>query len=191
MQRLNEKNINTPQHFDEWFDNKIGVSDMERLELSVKYFKGGTYLDIGCFDSIMPIILSERFPQADIHALDFSPNVIKFFKERFPKVKYQLIGDANSLPYENDTVDYIFAGEIIEHMEEPVKLVKECLRVLKPGGTLCISTPHIEAEKAQKIGGAMHLWSFDKKDLEDLGFTEIQVLREQNFFTWIAWQTKK
>lgn len=191
MIRLNEKNINTPEHFDAWFDNKIGVSDMKRFERACQYFKGGVYLDIGCFDSIMPIILSERFPESEIHALDFSNKVIDFFKVRFPKVKYQRIEDCTRLPFKDASTDYVFAGEIIEHLEEPKTLVQEALRTLKKGGILCVTTPHIEAEKNHKIGGAMHLWSFDEKDLTDLGFTKVEIIKEENYLTWIAWQEKK
>lgn len=190
MIRLNEKDINTPEHFDNWFDNKIGVSDMKRFELGCKYFKGGLYVDVGCFDSIMPIILSERFPEAEIHALDFSPKVIGYFKVRFPKVKYQRIDTCYNLPYEDNSVDYLFSGELIEHLEEPQKFVKECLRVVKKGGVLVVTTPHEEANKESKIGGAMHLWSYDEKDLKDMGFTEITILKEENSLTFIAWQKK-
>lgn len=194
MKRLNKENINTPEHFDHWLerlDLKFGTSDIERIELLARHFDGGVYVDVGVFDSPMPKTLSERFPDAEIHALDFAPKVIETFQPLCPKVKYQVIETCYHLPYQDNSVDYVVAGELIEHLEEPQKFIDECNRVLRKGGWLAISTPHEEAEKTSKIGGPMHLWSYDKKDLEDMGFQEIMVIRELNFFTWVAWQKKQ
>jgi predicted SAM-dependent methyltransferase len=48
-------------------------------------------------------------------------------------------------PFENDVFDYIFTEHMIEHVPYAggKSLVRECLRVLKPGGKLRISTPDL------------------------------------------------
>jgi predicted SAM-dependent methyltransferase len=48
-------------------------------------------------------------------------------------------------PFENDAFDYIFTEHMIEHVTYAggKSLVRECLRVLKPGGKLRISTPDL------------------------------------------------
>jgi ubiquinone/menaquinone biosynthesis C-methylase UbiE len=193
MQRLNKEDINTPDHFDDWLlrlNDEFGTSDMERMELLVKHFNGGVYVDVGVFDSPMPRILSERFPGSEIWALDFAPRVIEVFQPLCPNVKYKLIETCYNLPFKDGSVDYVVAGEILEHLEVPQDFIKECLRVLKPGGWLALSTPHEEINKAAKIGGPMHLWSYDKQDLQNFGFTDVMALREQNCLTWVAWQQK-
>lgn len=193
MKRLNTVDINTPEHFDGWLERlelKFGTTDIERFELLARHFKGGVYVDVGVFDSPMPKTLSERFPESEIYALDFAPKVIKTFQPLCPKVKYKVIDTCYKLPFADGEVDQVVAGELIEHLETPAEFIKECLRVLKPGGYLAISTPHIEFDKLSKIGGPMHLWSYDKQDLEDLGFSEVMILREQNCLTWVAWQQK-
>jgi len=47
------------------------------------------------------------------------------------------------LPYDDNSVDLIFASHLIEHLtvEEGLKLLKECYRVLKPGGMIRLATP--------------------------------------------------
>lgn len=190
MQRLNQTNINTPEHFNNKFHGTLGVSDMERLWKMAKYFKGGTYLDVGCWDSIMPIILAERYPDSNIYGLDFADKVIDFLAPRFPKVKYQTIKSCYSLPFDDNSVDYVVAGETIEHLEDPKAFVQECLRVLKKGGYFAITTPKEEAKTAHRIGGPLHLWSFDEQDIKDLGFTEIEVTKEERFESWVALQRK-
>lgn len=190
MKRLNKENINTPQWFNDHFDNKVGVADMERLEKLAKYFTGGVYVDVGCWDSIMPILLAERYPYSEIYAVDFADRVIDFLGSRFPKVHYQKIKTCYDLPFSGGLVDCVVGGEIIEHLDEPEKFVMEAMRVLKKGGWLSISTPHMEADKAHHIGGPLHVWSFDEKDLRDLGFTEIDKVKEGIFYTWVAHQQK-
>jgi len=61
-----------------------------------------------------------------------------------------LIADANDLPFKDETIDWITAAHIIEHMEDPIKSINEWLRVLKKDGVLSMIIPI--AEKVGKIG---------------------------------------
>lgn len=47
------------------------------------------------------------------------------------------------IPCEDDSIDIIIAGEIIEHLFNPLLFFKECYRILKKKGALIISTPNI------------------------------------------------
>jgi 2-polyprenyl-6-hydroxyphenyl methylase/3-demethylubiquinone-9 3-methyltransferase len=49
-------------------------------------------------------------------------------------------GDAEHLPFSDASVDVVVAGEILEHVRHPDLVVAECIRVLKPGGTLVLDT---------------------------------------------------
>lgn len=189
MKRINQ-NHNSPQVFNQKFTGTFGISDMERLEALAKYFVGGTYLDIGCLDSPMPVILSERYPKSQIWGLDYADEVISFLAPRFPKVHY-IVGDAYLLPFEDETIDYIVAGETIEHLEEPEKAVKEWLRVLKPNGVLAISTPWEELNKQPSVGGKLHIWSYSIQDIKDLlGTDDVETLQEERTKSILAWKRK-
>jgi len=50
-----------------------------------------------------------------------------------------------ALPFENDTFDNIFSEHVIEHISYPegAYMLKECFRVLKPGGVLRVGTPDL------------------------------------------------
>jgi SAM-dependent methyltransferase len=50
---------------------------------------------------------------------------------------------SKKIPLDDESVDIILAGEIIEHMLNPYRFIKECSRVLKVGGQIIISTPNI------------------------------------------------
>lgn len=47
--------------------------------------------------------------------------------------------------------DAIAAIEIIEHLENPFRFVRECAKLLKPGGLLFVTTPNVEAVHSRLI----------------------------------------
>ena len=62
--------------------------------------------------------------------------------EKHPQVWVR--GDATkNLPFANDRFDYVLTQEGIEHFEDQALFLKECARVLKPRGTLVLTTPNI------------------------------------------------
>ena len=47
--------------------------------------------------------------------------------------------DMQALPYKDGTFDLVIHSDTLEHIEDPVKGLTECRRVLKPGGALCFT----------------------------------------------------
>ena len=45
-------------------------------------------------------------------------------------------------PFADKSFDHVICSHVIEHVRSPVRLMEECWRVLKPGGTLLVKTPH-------------------------------------------------
>jgi predicted SAM-dependent methyltransferase len=48
----------------------------------------------------------------------------------------------DKLPFEDDSVDEIYAIDLIEHIWEPKHMLNECWRILKPDGDMFIETPY-------------------------------------------------
>ncbi len=61
-----------------------------------------------------------------------------------PKSDADYHHDLNVYPYplEENSVDKVFAKHIIEHLEDPRAFLREIYRILKPGGTAFVETPH-------------------------------------------------
>jgi SAM-dependent methyltransferase len=52
-----------------------------------------------------------------------------------------LVGNALTLPFDDDTFDRIIAAEVLEHVPEDRQAIAELTRVLRPGGTIAITVP--------------------------------------------------
>jgi 2-polyprenyl-3-methyl-5-hydroxy-6-metoxy-1,4-benzoquinol methylase len=52
------------------------------------------------------------------------------------------VGSADSLTAPEGGFDLVLLSEVIEHVLDPVALVRSCARLLRPGGWLCLSTPN-------------------------------------------------
>lgn len=50
-------------------------------------------------------------------------------------------GDALDLPFEDATFDKIVAAEVMEHIPDDMKAMRELFRVLKPGGQVAVTVP--------------------------------------------------
>ena len=64
----------------------------------------------------------------------------------FPQSKEVVVVDATKkFPFPSDTFDYIFSEHMIEHMpyQYGQRMLQECYRVIKPGGSIRISTPDL------------------------------------------------
>ena len=65
-----------------------------------------------------------------------------------PKWEPDVVADGMSMPmFESNTADYIVLHQVYEHfgLGEATPLVRECHRILKPGGSLIVTTPNLDA----------------------------------------------
>lgn len=57
-----------------------------------------------------------------------------------PKREPDVVGDVHQLPFEDASQSFILCTEVLEHCHTPQKAVDEMYRVLKPNGTLILTT---------------------------------------------------
>jgi 2-polyprenyl-3-methyl-5-hydroxy-6-metoxy-1,4-benzoquinol methylase len=71
--------------------------------------------------------------------------------------------ESGHLPYEVGSYDVIICWEVFEHLgRDPMALLWECNRVLRPGGILVLTTPNVISARALRAvlgGGHPYLWS--------------------------------
>ncbi len=170
MQRIVEKNINTPQEYNRIFhlnETKAWCDfDIERWKLMLKYFRGGKLMDLGCFDSPLGDMAKRKCGYSEVWGLDYADEAIKYAKEQYKNVNY-LVGDVYNIPFNDETFNYVTAGELIEHLEDIKGFIKEAVRILKPGGIFSLSCP-MEETGIGEVDKDRHLWKISKQDVFDL-----------------------
>jgi SAM-dependent methyltransferase len=98
----------------------------------------GRYLDIGAGHGKLIRLLSREF-NLEARACDYTSNLI-----RVPEIKVDVVDlNAEKLPYADATFDLITCTEVIEHVENYRETFREIFRILKPCGTLIVTTPNV------------------------------------------------
>jgi SAM-dependent methyltransferase len=82
-------------------------------------------------------------PELNISAVDFSSASVRMAVERAESARVEVQfskDDAQSLSFPDNSFDHVVSCECMEHVLEPSKMASEINRVLKPGGTFCLTT---------------------------------------------------
>lgn len=95
-------------------------------------------LDVGCASGYMISEISKRFSATQYYGVDVYDQAIAYAKKKNPHIKFQ-VAPADKLPFKNNCMDLVLFYETIEHVEDPVKCLKEIKRVLKKGGRLILA----------------------------------------------------
>ena len=93
-------------------------------------------LDVGCGTGGTLMALREV---ADVTGIELDAGAVEFCKERGLEQVFQ--GAAESLPFDDNAFDMVFALDVIEHLDDDTVGLQEFFRVLKPGGDLVITVP--------------------------------------------------
>jgi SAM-dependent methyltransferase len=100
---------------------------------------GAVVLEAGCGEGYGAGMLAEV--AAGVLALDLDPVTAAHVARRYPRTG---VARANlvALPVRDAGCDVVVSLQVIEHLWEQERFLRECLRVLRPGGTLMLSTPN-------------------------------------------------
>ncbi len=95
-------------------------------------------LDIGGYDGFIAYNLKRLFANLKITVVDIDKSGLRIAKERGLTTLY---ASALELPIEDNSIDVVICLDLIEHVKEDDKLIKEIARVLKIGGKIILSAP--------------------------------------------------
>ena len=93
----------------------------------------GIVLDVGCAERRPRAFLSE---EATYIGLDHYSTATDWYA-----TKPDLYGDAQSLPIADGVIDHALLLDVLEHIPDPDRCIRELHRVLKSGGSLTIQVP--------------------------------------------------
>lgn len=131
--------------------NKVHEARLARtLQVLVDEKPSGRLLEIGT-GVVVPLALKRLVPDLDVHVTDFDLGrdkvgsmLLESCGESREVTSYHIDLEYAPIPVDDETFDVVLCCEVIEHMEiDPMFMMAEINRVLKPGGMLVMTTPNI------------------------------------------------
>jgi SAM-dependent methyltransferase len=101
-------------------------------------------VDVGCGDGMATEFAARANPGHRFVGLDWSVDALRQARSRGLTLVRSEVGSA-SLPIASGSADVVIMSELIEHLVDPDSALEEAWRVLKPAGTLLLSTPNLAA----------------------------------------------
>jgi len=94
-------------------------------------------LDVGCGSGEKSLLFLDKVES--FVGLDASVTEVEKAKKKGIKA---VVGDAQELPFPENSFEVVLAFHLIEHLEDPLMFLRESYRVLTPGGYLLLITPN-------------------------------------------------
>jgi malonyl-CoA O-methyltransferase len=134
-------------------------------------------VDLGCGTGFFTNILASKYQQ--VIGVDFSKNMLEFAKEKSTYDIQWVEADAYKLPFDDGSVDVIYSNLMIQWCNPLSDLLKELIRVLKPGGlfvfsTLAEGTLHELKSSWKQVDNEPHVIDFQPKKSLIQTFNESQ-----------------
>lgn len=129
-----------------WESGSDGLCDFElkwpTLSAFIPREKGMDILDFGCGKGEIVGAMRELNPGSKYSGVDVSATAIDYASKKYPDVAFRKIEDGGRLPFADNSFDFIFTSEVIEHVYDTENAFREMARVLRPGGQLLLTTPY-------------------------------------------------
>lgn len=144
--------VNHPLRF--WAQKFI---DIPVLENWARLPKGLSILEAGCGNGRAARYLSGKLKAKSYTAVDIDPKMIALAEsltERNSRLVFQ-VADLARLPFDNNCFDAVIVMDVLHHLADWKRGVREIHRVLKKGGKLCLREYSIETFSLPVLGPAM------------------------------------
>jgi SAM-dependent methyltransferase len=122
-------------------DRAETADHMARYDFAATRARGMT-LDLGSGVGYGAAIIAAAQSVNFLIAFDIRSRVLAFGKGSYSETISFVTGDAGALPFSKDSLDSVVCLEVIEHVPDAERVLREIARVLRPEGLLIISTPN-------------------------------------------------
>lgn len=163
----------------------------------VKKNDGKILLDAGCGPGTYAITLAQK--GYDVYGFDINKSKIvqakNLSKQLNLKTTFAVKNIYNLSTYKTNFFDIVICSDVLEHLKDDNKAVKEMLRIIKPGGKLIITVPADTPTNLAFKKQFMHERLYTKEELEAL-LTKNNLLIINSrcylcFFGRIAWKINR
>jgi 2-polyprenyl-3-methyl-5-hydroxy-6-metoxy-1,4-benzoquinol methylase len=130
----------------------------ERKRINLMYLDAhapGRLLEIGCGDGSRLALFRTR--GWAVEGQDVDPKAVAAARATHGIPVH--LGTLEEVAFPDDAFDAVIASHVIEHVHDPVRLLKECRRILKPGAPLVLATPNFSSYGHEQFG--IHWFALD------------------------------
>jgi SAM-dependent methyltransferase len=129
-----------------------------------KYFpEAKAYLEVGCGTGFVLGAIAEAFPGMEVQGSEIYVEGLGFAKSRVGKARlFQM--DATQIPY-REAFDVIGAFDVIEHIEDDVRVLEQMNLALRPGGGILLTVPQHQWLWSAQDDVAHHVRRYTREEL--------------------------
>lgn len=130
-------------------------------------------LDLGCGVGDYTKAFSEY--TKNVIGVDLS---VSEAEKKYAGINFQAHDLNMPLPFPNDSFDMLVSINLIEHLQDEKGFLNECMRVLKPGGKIAITTANLDF--------ILHDYFYDKTHIHEWTLNQFRTIMEQYFETIVV-----
>ncbi|PYY29581.1 glycosyltransferase [Paenibacillus illinoisensis] len=117
--------------------------ELKRMAVTAPLCRGDV-LEIGCANGDLSIFIASH--GSNLYGIDIDPVAIDLARHKtaqlgFDTCRFQ-VGNGYKLEFSSNTFDTVVVAEVLEHVDDPKKIISEAYRVCKPGGKVIFSVPN-------------------------------------------------
>jgi ubiquinone/menaquinone biosynthesis C-methylase UbiE len=149
-------------------------------------------LEVGCGEGIVLATLAARLPGSRLDGLELDEPALKAARKRCPGATL-VRGDACALPFGDQSFDLVVCLEVLEHLPEPARALRELRRVARAGCLL--SVPHepffrlgnlLRGRNVTRLGDPTdHLQHWGAREFTAFCERELAVRTRTTAFPWL------
>ena len=159
------------------FFSPANYNDYQLTVSAIAAYAHGRLIDIGCGDMAYKDVILDKVTQYDTFDVE----------RRVAEVKF--LGDIHNMDTISDSdYDCVLCLEVLEHVRNPFQAVAEVHRILKMGGTLILSVPHLSRLHEEPNDFFRYTKYGLQSLLDDAGFEVLQITPRGGIFSFLGHQ---
>jgi 2-polyprenyl-3-methyl-5-hydroxy-6-metoxy-1,4-benzoquinol methylase len=135
----------------DWYYQSLKVDVLQRIWHKKRFQEisaliepvSGQVLDIGCADGMFSRVIFAKAKAEKLIGIDVLTKSIRWAQKHWNRLQGMVfrVGHAENLDFKDNSFDAVFALEVLEHVADPAKVMREIKRVLKRGGYTILLVP--------------------------------------------------